>query len=243
VGEIDMTLPPGVRASWGLTRPSARGRRPSIQLSDIVSTAIALADAEGLGAVSMPRVAGGIGLTQNALYRYVASKEELLVLVADAATGEPPELTEPDGAGWRDAARAWVTGVIARYLAHPWLLDIRLRAPVTRNTVLWTEAFLRATRGSGLPVEQRVQSALLLDGYARHTAALGRDLAGQEPAYGQTLVTTLIPLFEEHGCTEFAGFLRDAALRSDAPDTDPVDDAAFGMERILDGIAALIPQR
>jgi AcrR family transcriptional regulator len=240
VGEIDMTLPPGVRASWGLTRPSARGRRPSIQLSDIVSAAIALADAEGLAAVSMPRVAGGLGLTQNALYRHVASKDELLVLIADAATGEPPEL---DGADWRDAARAWVSGVIARYLAHPWLLDIRLRAPVTRNTVLWTEAFLRATRGSGLPVDQRVQCALLLDGYARHTAALGRDLAGQGPAYGRTLVTTLVPLFEEHGCTEFAGFLRDAALRSDAPATDAVDDAAFGMERILDGIAALIPRQ
>jgi AcrR family transcriptional regulator len=210
-------------------------------LADILSAAVALADTQGLAGVSMPRVAERVGVTQNALYRHVASKEELLVLTADWATGEPPH---PAGdLGWRAGARSWVTAVIARYLAHPWLLDIRLRAPATHNTVLWTEAFLRATGDSGLPVEQRLQCAMLLDGHARHTAALRRDLAGHEPAYGQALVTNLVPLFEQHGCTEFAGFLRHAVLPPEPTARDDADDFNFGLERILDGISALITQQ
>jgi AcrR family transcriptional regulator len=239
--EIQMALPPGVQASWGLIQPSGRGRRPSIQLADILSAAVALADTEGLAGVSMPRVAHRVGVTQNALYRHVASKEELLVLIADSATGEPPHL-EGD-VGWRTAAHNWATAVTARYLAHPWLLEVRLQAPMTRNTILWTEAFLRATRDSGLPVEQRVRCALLLDGHARHTIALRRDLAGQEPTYSRALVTNLVPLFEQHGCTEFAAFLRHTALQPEPPDTNAEDDFRFGLELILDGISALTSQQ
>jgi AcrR family transcriptional regulator len=232
-----------VLASWGLARPVRRGRRPTIQLRDIVSAAVALADTEGLAGVSMPRVAHRLGVTQNALYRHVASKEELLVLLADQATGEPPGFEGETG--WRASARSWVTAGLARYRAHPWLLDIRLRAPVTRNTVYWIEAFLKATRDSGLTVEQRLQCALLLDGYARHTAALQRDLAGQQPAYGHALTTTLIPLFEQHGCTELAAFLRSTTQYPQQPADDAMDDYTvnFGLERILDGINILIAEQ
>jgi AcrR family transcriptional regulator len=230
-------LPPGVLASWVPGEASGRGRRPSIQVGDVVSAAMAVADAEGLAGVSMPRVAQRIGVTQNALYRHVASKEELVALIADAATGTPPDL--PDEADWRSAARAWVTAVVDRYLAHPWLLDLRLRAPATRNTVLWTEAFLRATRVTGLPVGARVQFALLLEGYARYTAELRRDLADQQPLRSQALVAALAPLLERDGCTEFAAFL---AQTGPVPGAD-AEDAAFGLERILDGIEVFITRQ
>jgi AcrR family transcriptional regulator len=235
--EINPALPPGMLASWGLVPTSGRGRRPTIQLADILAAAVALADTEGLAGVSMPRVAHQVHVTQNALYRHVASKEELLVLIADAATAEPPHLQHD--AGWRTNARTWATAVIARYHSHPWLLDIPMRAPVTRNTVVWTEAFLRATRSSGLPVGQRVQCALLLDGFARHTAALTRDLASQDSTYGQALVARLAPVLEQHGCTEFAAFLLHAAQQPEPPDND----FDFGLERILDGISAFITQQ
>ncbi|SRR6266545_7256436 len=50
-----------------------------------------LADADGIAAL-LPRLAARIGVTTNALYRYVSSKDELLVLVRDAGWGVPPEL-------------------------------------------------------------------------------------------------------------------------------------------------------
>ncbi|GGM56512.1 TetR/AcrR family transcriptional regulator [Dactylosporangium sucinum] len=218
-------LPNGLRLSWGLVEAPTRGRPASITAGEIVAAGVGLADAEGLAAVSMPRVAAQVGVTQNALYRHIASKAELVMLMADEASGPPPVLETGDG--WRAAVRVWAGGLIARYQAHPWLLDVRLRAPVTRNAVLWTEAFLQATRGIGLPVEQRLECALLVDGYARHIAALSRDLADYEA--GAT--ADLVPLLEANGCTELAAYLRAA------PSGGGFE---FGLERVLDGMAALL---
>ena len=66
---------------------AGRGPKPSHSVESVVAAAIAVADAEGYAALSMPRIARGLGITANVLYRYVASKDELLVLMTDAAWG------------------------------------------------------------------------------------------------------------------------------------------------------------
>jgi AcrR family transcriptional regulator len=238
VQEPNVSLPLGVARSWGLVEVSGRGRPASVVLADILSASIALADADGLPAVSMPRVAHRLGLTQNALYRHVASKEELLALMADEAVGPPPDL-DPQ-LGWRTGARLWTLAVLGRYSRHPWLLDVRARAPVMRNTVTWTEAFLRVAAGSCLPVEQRLRAATLLDGHARHIASLSRDLAGQEPAYGPDHTGVLVPMLAARGLTEFASFLTAATPPTGTIGDDLTQEIDFGLECILDGLEALV---
>ncbi|GAA4258323.1 helix-turn-helix domain-containing protein [Dactylosporangium darangshiense] len=214
-------------ASWTMgsgAQSTGRGRRPTVDLAGIVAAGVALADAEGLTGVSMPRVAREVGVTQNALYRHVSSKEELLLLIADAGSGTPPSL---DSADWRAAARAWAEALIDRYATRPWLLDVGLRAPFTRNVVLWTEAFLQATRPTGLPVSIRLEFALLLDGHARHVAALRRDRAA---APLDSDFAALLPLMEAADCPEYVSFLR-------APAPQPPD---FGLSRLLDSMTAYI---
>ncbi|GAA2388347.1 helix-turn-helix domain-containing protein [Dactylosporangium salmoneum] len=221
---------PGLLASWtpdvsGGARSAApaRGRRPTIDLAGIVAAGVALADAEGLAGLSMPRVAREVGVTQNALYRHVASKEELLVLVYDAGCGDPAPLA----GDWRTAARAWADALIHRYATRPWLLDVQIRAPFTRNVVRWTEAFLQATRPTGLPVAARMEFAMLLDGHTRHVATVMRDMAAVPVDSGE-LAGSLAPLLESAGCPDYASFLSD-------PSPMP---AGFGIERILDAMAA-----
>jgi AcrR family transcriptional regulator len=217
-------------ASWTMgsgVQSTGRGRRPTVDLAGIVAAGVALADAEGLSGVSMPRVAREVGVTQNALYRHVSSKDELLVLIADAGSGTPPPLT--DAADWRAAARTWAEALIDRYTTRPWLLDVRLRAPFTRNVVLWTEAFLQATRPTALPVGVRLEFAVLLDGHARHVAALRRDLATAALDSGD-LFATLVPLLEAADCPDYASFLR-------APTPQPAD---FGLSRLLDSMSDYI---
>ena len=82
-------LPPGIAIAWGLERPSTRGAKAELSAARIVDAAIRLADKEGLAAVSMARVAKDLGFTSMSLYRHLRSKEELLVLMVDAAFGEP----------------------------------------------------------------------------------------------------------------------------------------------------------
>ncbi|MEV4255136.1 helix-turn-helix domain-containing protein [Spirillospora sp. NPDC049652] len=105
-GTEDSELPPGLALAWGVpVKTTKLGRKPSQSVEQIVAAAVELADADGFGALSMPKIAQRLGLTANAIYRYVRSRDELLVLVAEAAWGPAPDLAS--GAGdWRDGASA-----------------------------------------------------------------------------------------------------------------------------------------
>src|SRR4051812_49574831 len=101
-------LPASIAAAWGLRERPARGPRPGLSLERIVGAAVDLADAEGIGAVSMGRVAKELGSSPMSLYRYVAAKDELLALMVDAALALPNAPGDP-GEDWRAgiARRAW----------------------------------------------------------------------------------------------------------------------------------------
>src|SRR5690606_22218840 len=106
-----------------------RGPKPRISLDLIVDGAIELADREGLDAVSMQRIADGLGVTKMSLYRYAPGKAELLALMLDRAFGPAPELAAPElagdqlageASGWRQGLRSWALAMHAALAAHPW---------------------------------------------------------------------------------------------------------------------------
>ena len=99
-------LPPGLDLLWGRRERGKRGPRPGLSADSIVDAAVQIADAEGLDAVSMARVAAKLGFTTMSLYRYVANKDELLQLMWNAsATGAETLVIEGDG--WRSRLRTW----------------------------------------------------------------------------------------------------------------------------------------
>src|SRR5919202_6164918 len=94
-------LPAIVARAWGLQQPGTRGPRPGLSLERVVDAAIAVARTEGLAAVSMARVATGLGVSSMGLYRYVSGKNELLTLMVDRAWGLPPA-PQSAPAEWRE---------------------------------------------------------------------------------------------------------------------------------------------
>lgn len=233
----ERSLPPGLALAWGSAPVPRRGRKPGHSLDGIVATAVDLADAQGIDGVSLPKVAARLGLTANALYRYLGSKEELLVLVRDAGWGPPPRLEHTH---WRSGAQAWTRAVLDGYRRRPWLLDIPIRGgPATPNLVAWLETLLRVLSGTGLSHADLLGCAVLLDGFARSTALLARDLpADGDPARAQAVATFLLPRLRDRGFP----LLADVISTSDYAGTadDVVD---FGLTRILDGIRLLIDRR
>jgi AcrR family transcriptional regulator len=207
----------------------------------VLAAAVALADTGGLAALSLPRLAEELGLTTTALYRYVASKEELVALAADAAV-TPPPASDP-AAGWRAGARSWTRGAVDLYSARPWLLDVPVRAPVTPGSLRWLEAFLRVTAPLPLHVAERVQCATLLDGHARGVATLRRDLSTGSPAYPPDVVAALLPLLPDRGYPEVAALLAGVGDHPGAAADGLAEVGDFGTDRILDGIAALARDR
>ncbi|MFJ8248717.1 TetR/AcrR family transcriptional regulator [Streptomyces sp. NPDC094466] len=105
------------------------GPRPRLSVDAIVAAAVALADEEGMGALSMRAVGDRLGRTAMALYTYVPGKGELLDLMYDAVHAELPG-ARPEPADWRAALTAWAWEVLEFYVRHPWVLQVSQVRPV-----------------------------------------------------------------------------------------------------------------
>ncbi len=145
-------LPPSIEAAWGLRERPAKGPKPGLSLERIVAAAVAVAASEGIAAVSMGRVAKEVGASTMSLYRYVSAKDELYVLMQEAAFGPPaPSAALEAGAGWREALTEWATGQREQFHANLWALRIPIGGPpATPNSLAWWEQGLQALEGSGL---------------------------------------------------------------------------------------------
>lgn len=231
-------LPPGLAPAWVTAQRTRRGPKPSHSVAQIVAAAVELADADGLAAASLPNIAASLGLTTNALYRYLGSKDELLVLLADAGFGPPPEsLSDP---GWRATARAWTYAALDRYRARPWLLDVPARGDaVTPHLLRWTEILLAALSAAGLSDADALGCARLVADFARGTAERLRARTDPDsasfPAHADGVRAFLQPLLADRGYPRLAAL----ATRREYPAGADVD---FGLDRVLDGIAALLEE-
>ncbi|MGF6885719.1 AcrR family transcriptional regulator [Nocardia sp. GAS34] len=240
-------LPSGLAAAWGvLDTGGRRGPKPAHTVEEIVTAAMQLADDEGLAAASLPRVAGRVGVTANALYRYVSSRDELITLVADRAWGDPPAL--PDG-DWRNGAALWSRQLFQRFLSRPWLLDAPTTIPLTPHNAAWLDALITVLKPTGMAAQQMLNCAYLLDSHARYganlhrntpaPAALRRANPDQQRAI-HTISAFLDQQLRARNLNAVAEVLRDPAYLTDEP---PLDGFEFGLARILDGIEAYVRQQ
>ncbi|MFI5584631.1 GntR family transcriptional regulator [Amycolatopsis sp. NPDC051758] len=105
-----------------------RGDRQAVTRERIVRAAITIADTEGLGALSMRGVAARLGIAAMAPYRYVRGKDELVLLMADAAFGERGYPAIPAG-DWRERLLLGGRTLWSLFRRHPWLAQL---GPITR---------------------------------------------------------------------------------------------------------------
>lgn len=240
------SLPAGMAVLWRHPDPSRRpGRRPTLSLDRIATAAVELADAEGLAGVSMARVAERLGVTTMALYRYVANKDELLVLMSDTAMAAPPGLVEGAG-GWRERLDGWCRGQLALIAQHPWVVELTGLPPIGPNRIMWVEAGLAALEGTPLPHGLRVEvigflslhvltEGQLIAAYAAQQA--GRPAAHPAMADWPGLLGLVVDR-EQH--PRLAAALEAGAFGGSEEDDDPAGEQELALRVLLDGIAALI---
>ncbi|MER7210437.1 TetR/AcrR family transcriptional regulator [Streptosporangium sp. NPDC000239] len=136
--------------SAGPAEESRPGPKPGLSVDLIVDTAIALADAEGMAALSMRAVGERLGRSGMALYTYVPSKGELVDLMYDRVLGELPTGYGHEE-GWRAALTVWARDTWEFYLRHPWVLQVSQARPVLGpNEYLSLETLVRILRETGL---------------------------------------------------------------------------------------------
>ncbi|WP_336206666.1 TetR/AcrR family transcriptional regulator C-terminal domain-containing protein [Nonomuraea sp. LPB2021202275-12-8] len=138
------------RAEAQAEKRTGPGPKPGLSVDAIVDAAIAVADAEGMAALSMRRVGERLGRSGMALYTYVPSKSELVDLMYDRALAELPAEHDLRG-GWRTAVTAWAEQTRACYLRHPWVLQVSQARPVLGpNEFAVIETLVRILRETGL---------------------------------------------------------------------------------------------
>jgi len=238
---MDLTsLPKNLAILYAGRDPQRRGPRPALTLDGVIAAAVELADAEGLPGVSMAKVAERLGFTTMSLYRYVRSKDELLVLMADTANREQAPVAAPES--WRDGMAAWAKGIFGVYRQHPWLLQVPMSTPPAGpSQLLWMEAGLQNLAALDVPEGLKLQIVQLLHGYARGEAQLSADQsapgpeAGSTADYGRILRAVTDPETHPALTRLVASGLFDGPTGYD----DDID-FGFGLSTILDGVERLV---
>ncbi|WP_249667402.1 TetR family transcriptional regulator [Cellulomonas fengjieae] len=252
---VPADLPPGIAVLWRTPSPGRPGPRPGLTLDRIADAAIALADAEGIEAVSMARLAESLGFTTMSLYRYVSSKDEVVSLMSDRASGRPPAVG-PEVGGWRERLELLLAVQQPILAAHPWLARTsQVLHAVGPGRLAWMEAMLSALDGTPLTEEQKVGAIGLLASHTLDQLRIGEELSGSgratamgSPADGAPapdlgeLITTLASPDEHPALLRAAAqgafsFPEDAAQGDEDEDEGELD---FGTVLILDGIERLI---
>lgn len=220
-------LPHAHALTWGVAALPHRGPKRELSTERIVEAAIELADADGLDAVSMGKVAARLGAAPMSLYRYVTGKDDLLLLMYDAAS----EVTVPGAAGtWRQRLREWAMFVRAAYDAHPWLADLPPSStPTTPNRLAIIEAGLAAFEGVRMPESGKVPILLLLLGYIALYAK-----ASSNAAVDDAVRAALPELVTDERFPLLAPAVRAGVF--EPVDTDRDTGFGFGLSRLFDGI-------
>jgi len=241
---------------WGQGAASNRGPKPGLELATVVGTAIELADADGLAAVSMRKIAERLGRSAMALYTYVPGKAELLDLMLDTVYGE--DVRPAADTGWRAAAEASARATWELYLRHPWVLQVAGGRPVLGpNELDAYESLLRIFDGLGLSATEVARSANALAGFVRGAAKAVSDARAAEQATGLTddewwnarspLLDEMVGDWESRFPVSTRLSAAQAFDQVDRPDDslpytvrDAFDTFDFGLQRLLDGFAAHI---
>lgn len=235
----------GTGLQWRSRERPARGPKRGLTLDQIVSAAIAIADADGLDALSMRRVARELRVGTMSLYRYVPGKAELLELMLDAVSDASKEIAQSEGKDWRGVLEMVARGARDRYLAHPWLLGVNWSRPVLGPRGLAGIEFVIAwLDGLGLSDQERVAVVLTVDSFVtglarhrlQHAAVIELTGLSDEEFWNRHL-----PVLERVMCS--GDYPAMAALREDAFSMGWDDNFEWGLQRLLDGIEALVNSR
>lgn len=234
---------------WGTRRPPRRGPRHALTGEQIVTAAVAIADADrDLASLSMRRVAESLGVGTMSLYTYVASRAELLEAMLDSVHGEVvAQLEKHETEDWRGAVREVAAANWAMYQRHPWMLQVFTgRPPLGPNTLAKYDRELRAVDGIGL-TDVQMDAAITLvlthvEGVARRKveAERAQQRSGMSdaqwwqaaaPALAEVFDPARFPVADRVG--QAAGQAHQAAYNVE-------HEYAFGLDRLIEGLAALV---
>lgn len=227
-------LEPGSADWWALryARPARQARPGALSLEKMLAGALEIVDGAGLEALTMRRLARHLGTAHTSLYRHVASRDELLVLLLDHVVGF---VRIPPGAvGWRARGEGHARAFRQTMLEHPRIVPLlaggQLLGP---NAMRGREYGVTTLLLEGAPPEIAVQAYLLVAHYTIGSLLLETGAAARTAEQREGMARLFAHLPE----TEFPT-VRVQADWINTPDSDAEYD--FGLATILDGVEIVL---
>ena len=226
------------------------GPRPGLDVDRVVAAAVGLADAEGLAALSMRRVAAELGVGTMTLYTHVPGKGELVDLMLDGVLGELYPDGEVPAGSWRDRLETVARANWQLFLRHPWAVHVATgRPPLGPGLMRKYELELRAVDGLGLDEVEMDLLVSLLNGFVRGSVGGVHERTAAERVTGITeeqwwratepYVTRVFDA-ERFPTAARVGPVAGAELQAAYA---PERTFEFGLARLLDGIGVLVESR
>ncbi|WP_205633774.1 TetR/AcrR family transcriptional regulator C-terminal domain-containing protein [Labilithrix luteola] len=221
---------------------STARRRPAsaepLDVERVVTTAIEIADAEGLANLSMRRIATELGVATMSLYRHVSDKDDLLLKMMDVVFREAPLPKEPIGS-YRDRLEVVGRTMWTVFRRHPWLAPAMsvTRPQLVSSGMAYTEWVLGALLAQGIDPATAFTTHITLFTYVRGTAVNLEFEAEAEAATGLTGEQWMNA--QEHQLRSvitndrFPTLARMLEIQYDF-DLDKIFE--FGLQRLLDGL-------
>ncbi|GIG64967.1 TetR/AcrR family transcriptional regulator [Phytomonospora endophytica] len=230
---------------WGVREQSSRGPKQGLTIEAIVRTAIELADAEGLTALSMRKVAERLGVGAMTLYTYVPGKDELIALMIDAVMSERPDRRDAEG-DWRARLELVARDGWDLCHRHMWLVDVGSeRNLVGPGQMDAYESELSAIAGIGLTPTEMVSVISLVTGFVGGAVRGAVQVIQEERRTGLTRDQwweQIAPVFDKYIAYErYPTVMSTGEAESHAD--GPKEAFEFGLARVLDGIEVLIRSR
>jgi AcrR family transcriptional regulator len=185
-GKLDPAAAVDAFEVW--TRTVAGARKPRFTRSDIAAAAVRIADAEGIDAISMRRLATELDAGTMTLYYYVHTKDELLTLMIDAVMGEA--IHALPGGTWREAITQIARETRRILQRHPWILEITDASAFGPNSVRHFDQTLEAVARRGGPLEEQLDLASAIDEYVfGYCVMYSGNYTDHEPNAGKGLIS------------------------------------------------------
>lgn len=222
----------GATAGTGTRRRS--GSRPSLTRDRVVATAVALADGAGIAEVTMRKLAGACGVEPMSLYHHVANKDDVLDAMVDAVFAEMdlPDPTLP----WRDALARRSESARSVLVRHPWAIAmLDSRTSPGHATLEHHDRTIEVLRRAGFSLEMVGHAVALLDAYVYGFAMQQVALPFDDGPGAVEVADTIVAALPEGAYPHLAEM---AARHVQRPGYDFADEFAWGLDVVLDGIAA-----
>ncbi|GAA3388034.1 TetR/AcrR family transcriptional regulator C-terminal domain-containing protein [Cryptosporangium minutisporangium] len=249
-GALPADLAPVGSAVLGVPDPPRRRRRGTeipLTRDRIVTTALRIADTHGMAELSMRRVAAELDVATMALYRYVPSKEDLVLLMLDAVFRDMALLPDGEPVGWRAKLEGVARIQWQGYQQHSWMgaaLSFSRPQMIPRGMV-HTEYAMAALRDTGLSPVELIHSAVGLFNHVRSMAIVldeeKRDEQETGMSAGEWMEAQDDAMLEVLATGEFPMMAAVSAIEEDALDIATLFE--FGLARYLDGLEVLIARR